>query len=177
MKHCTPPRTHADGLSFTLLDSPGRSAARPQASARELLRRPRTRSPPAKPPSVAKSASTTPRARSTPPTPRTTARFPSASSLPRDTADVIATVAACREFGAPVLSRGGGTSLAGQCCNVAVVIDFSKYMNAILDARSLRAPRPRPARHRPRRAPLEAEKQSSPSRPTPQPTAAAPSAA
>jgi FAD/FMN-containing dehydrogenase/Fe-S oxidoreductase len=53
--------------------------------------------------------------------------------LPRDTADVIATIAACREFGAPVLSRGGGTSLAGQCCNVAVVIDFSRYMNSILD--------------------------------------------
>jgi len=53
--------------------------------------------------------------------------------LPRDTADVIATVAACREFGAPILSRGGGTSVAGQCCNVAVVIDFSKYMGSILE--------------------------------------------
>jgi FAD/FMN-containing dehydrogenase/Fe-S oxidoreductase len=53
--------------------------------------------------------------------------------LPRDEADVIATVAACRELGAPVLSRGGGTSLAGQCCNVAVIIDFSKYMHGILE--------------------------------------------
>src|ERR671933_2157247 len=52
--------------------------------------------------------------------------------LPRDVEDVIATVAACRRHGAPVLPRGGGTSLAGQCCNVAVVIDFSKYMNTIL---------------------------------------------
>ena len=52
--------------------------------------------------------------------------------LPRDVDDVIATMAACREFGAAVLSRGGGTSLAGQCCNVAVVIDFSKYMHSIL---------------------------------------------
>jgi len=52
--------------------------------------------------------------------------------LPRDEADVIATVAACREMGAPVLSRGGGTSLAGQCCNVAVILDFSKYMHSIL---------------------------------------------
>ena len=52
--------------------------------------------------------------------------------LPHDVDDVIATLAACREFGAPVLSRGGGTSLAGQCCNVAVVIDFSKYMHSIL---------------------------------------------
>ncbi len=52
--------------------------------------------------------------------------------LPRDSDDVIAAIAACREYGAPVLSRGGGTSLAGQCCNVAVVLDFSKYMSAIL---------------------------------------------
>ncbi len=53
--------------------------------------------------------------------------------IPRDADDVIATVAAARRFGAPVLSRGGGTSLAGQCCNVAVVLDYTKYMNAILE--------------------------------------------
>jgi FAD/FMN-containing dehydrogenase/Fe-S oxidoreductase len=52
--------------------------------------------------------------------------------LPHDIPDVIAAIAACRKFGAPVLSRGGGTSLAGQCCNVAVVIDFSKYMNSVV---------------------------------------------
>ena len=52
--------------------------------------------------------------------------------IPLDEADVIATIAVCQEFGAPVLSRGGGTSLAGQCCNVAVVLDFSKDMNRIL---------------------------------------------
>jgi FAD/FMN-containing dehydrogenase/Fe-S oxidoreductase len=52
--------------------------------------------------------------------------------IPRSVQDVVATVAACREFGAPILSRGGGTSLAGQCCNVAVVIDFSKYLGSIL---------------------------------------------
>ncbi len=53
--------------------------------------------------------------------------------LPRDENDVLQTIAACRRFGAPVLSRGGGTSLAGQCCNAAVVMDFSKYMNRIVD--------------------------------------------
>ncbi len=53
--------------------------------------------------------------------------------VPRDEEDVIATVAACRKFGAPVLPRGAGTSLAGQCCNVAVVLDFTKYMNKILE--------------------------------------------
>src|SRR5205807_19125 len=53
--------------------------------------------------------------------------------LPHDVDDVIATIALCREFGAPLLCRGGGTSLAGQCCNVAVVMDFSKYMADILE--------------------------------------------
>jgi FAD/FMN-containing dehydrogenase/Fe-S oxidoreductase len=51
--------------------------------------------------------------------------------IPRDVADVEAAVAACREFGAPILPRGAGTSLAGQCCNVAIVLDFSKYMRSI----------------------------------------------
>jgi hypothetical protein len=32
-----------------------------------------------------------------------------------------------------MLSRGGGTSLAGQCCNVAVVVDFSKHLHSILE--------------------------------------------
>ncbi len=53
--------------------------------------------------------------------------------IPRDDDDVIAAVAACRKFGAPVLPRGAGTSLAGQTCNVAVVLDFTKYMNKILE--------------------------------------------
>ncbi len=53
--------------------------------------------------------------------------------LPQDAADVELTLAACRKFGAPVFSRGGGTSLAGETCNAAVVIDFSKYMNAIVE--------------------------------------------
>jgi FAD/FMN-containing dehydrogenase/Fe-S oxidoreductase len=53
--------------------------------------------------------------------------------LPHDTDDVLAAISACREFGAPLLCRGGGTSLAGQCCNVAVILDFSKYMSRILE--------------------------------------------
>jgi FAD/FMN-containing dehydrogenase/Fe-S oxidoreductase len=52
--------------------------------------------------------------------------------IPRHVDDVIATVAACEERRVPILGRGCGTSLAGQTCNVAVVIDFSKYMNRIL---------------------------------------------
>src|SRR5438128_4563275 len=60
-------------------------------------------------------------------------QVPIGAVLPRDADDVIATVDVCRRFGAPVLGRGGGTSLCGQCCNVAVVMDFSKYMDRILD--------------------------------------------
>jgi FAD/FMN-containing dehydrogenase/Fe-S oxidoreductase len=51
--------------------------------------------------------------------------------FPRDAADVEATLAACRATGAAVLPRGAGTSLAGQCVNVAVVIDYSRHMNAL----------------------------------------------
>src|ERR1700731_1174735 len=51
--------------------------------------------------------------------------------IPLDEEDVIAAVAVCRNFGAPILSRGAGTSLAGQGCNSAVILDFSKYMHRI----------------------------------------------
>src|SRR6201987_4931744 len=53
--------------------------------------------------------------------------------VPRDSSDVVAAVAACAKFSAPILPRGAGTSLAGQSCNVAVVLDFTKYMNQILE--------------------------------------------
>src|ERR1051325_1688811 len=52
---------------------------------------------------------------------------------PRDAEDVIETVALCRQFGAPITSRGCATSLAGQCCNTAVIIDYSKFMNHVVD--------------------------------------------
>jgi FAD/FMN-containing dehydrogenase/Fe-S oxidoreductase len=53
--------------------------------------------------------------------------------VPSDREDIIAAVAACREFHAPITCRGGGTSLAGQCCNVAVIFDFTKYYNRVLE--------------------------------------------
>ncbi|RCV48124.1 FAD-binding oxidoreductase, partial [Marinitenerispora sediminis] len=53
--------------------------------------------------------------------------------VPRDVADAAEALAVCREHDAPVLSRGGGTSLAGQCCNVAVVLDWSKYANRLVE--------------------------------------------
>jgi FAD/FMN-containing dehydrogenase/Fe-S oxidoreductase len=53
--------------------------------------------------------------------------------IPRTVDDVVEAVRLCREHGAPLLSRGGGTGLAGQTTNVAVVIDFSKYLNRVLE--------------------------------------------
>jgi FAD/FMN-containing dehydrogenase/Fe-S oxidoreductase len=52
---------------------------------------------------------------------------------PRDADDVIAAVSLAREYGAPLLCRGSGTSLAGQCCNVALVLDFTRYMGNIVE--------------------------------------------
>lgn len=53
--------------------------------------------------------------------------------IPTQIDDVLETLSTCHRFGVPVLSRGGGTSLAGQGCNVAVVIDFSKYLHHVLE--------------------------------------------
>ncbi|HEY8296496.1 MAG TPA: FAD-binding and (Fe-S)-binding domain-containing protein [Candidatus Baltobacteraceae bacterium] len=53
--------------------------------------------------------------------------------IPKNAEDVERALAACRTYGAPVFSRGGGTSLAGETCNAAVVLDFSKYMNRIVE--------------------------------------------
>jgi FAD/FMN-containing dehydrogenase/Fe-S oxidoreductase len=53
--------------------------------------------------------------------------------IPRSLDDVVQTVGIARRHGAPVLSRGGGTSLCGQCCNAAIVIDWSKYLKGIIE--------------------------------------------
>src|SRR5579872_1540976 len=53
--------------------------------------------------------------------------------IPRSKDDVVATFSACRSFGAPIVSRAGGTGLCGQTTNAAVVVDWSRYLNSILD--------------------------------------------
>src|SRR5438309_215943 len=53
--------------------------------------------------------------------------------IPKSIEDVIQTVALARKHNAPLLPRGGGTSLSGQSCNVAVIVDFSKYLNQIIE--------------------------------------------
>ena len=81
---------------------------------------------------AARSASTTATARSTRPTPRTTGRSRSASSSRGRSTTWSRRSPVCRDHGAPILSRGGGHEpRRADCCNVAVVIDFSKYLNRI----------------------------------------------
>ncbi|HET6550220.1 MAG TPA: FAD-binding and (Fe-S)-binding domain-containing protein, partial [Solirubrobacter sp.] len=62
--------------------------------------------------------------------------------VPKTVDDIVATHRACAEFGAPVVNRGGGTSLSGETVNRALVIDTSKYMTWIgdvdRDARTVR---------------------------------------
>jgi FAD/FMN-containing dehydrogenase/Fe-S oxidoreductase len=58
---------------------------------------------------------------------------PLAVAFPRHADDVQALVAACGELGVPVLPRGAGTSLAGQTVGAAVIVDFSRHMNRILE--------------------------------------------
>ncbi|HEV7978192.1 FAD-binding and (Fe-S)-binding domain-containing protein [Amycolatopsis sp.] len=54
-------------------------------------------------------------------------------ALPRTVDDVIAAVAGCRESGLPVITRGGGTSVAGNACGPAVILDTSRYLSGVHD--------------------------------------------
>ncbi|AFT90218.1 FAD-binding and (Fe-S)-binding domain-containing protein [Paraburkholderia phenoliruptrix] len=52
--------------------------------------------------------------------------------VPADVNDLVAALDACRRKDVPFLTRGGGTSQNGQCVNVAVVADASKYVNRVV---------------------------------------------
>jgi FAD/FMN-containing dehydrogenase len=58
-------------------------------------------------------------------------RVPIGVVRPKSAEDVLAALEVCRRFGAPVVPRGAGTSLAGQACNTAVVLDCSPHWNRI----------------------------------------------
>src|SRR5690625_4911724 len=53
--------------------------------------------------------------------------------LPRHAADVEATLQVAREYALPITARGGGTSIAGNAVGPGLVLDFSRYMNQVLD--------------------------------------------
>jgi FAD/FMN-containing dehydrogenase/Fe-S oxidoreductase len=56
---------------------------------------------------------------------------PLAVVFPRSAEDVVAAIAVCRATGTPLISRGGGTSMAGNAIGPGVVLDFSRHMNRI----------------------------------------------
>ncbi|MCO6476999.1 MAG: FAD-binding protein, partial [Phaeodactylibacter sp.] len=58
---------------------------------------------------------------------------PVAVVLPKDEADVLTAIKIAGEHQVSILPRGGGTSLAGQTVGHSMVLDFSKYMNNILE--------------------------------------------
>ncbi|MGY1986064.1 FAD-binding and (Fe-S)-binding domain-containing protein [Blastococcus sp. SYSU DS0669] len=51
---------------------------------------------------------------------------------PRTVEAAVEAAAVCREHGVPLLSRGGGTSLAGQTTNAAVVLDWSRHCDRLV---------------------------------------------
>jgi len=53
--------------------------------------------------------------------------------IPRDADDVQAAVEVARRQQVALLPRGGGTSLTGQTVNRALVLDFSRHMNRVLE--------------------------------------------
>ncbi|MFC1639418.1 FAD-binding and (Fe-S)-binding domain-containing protein [Gemmatimonadota bacterium] len=59
--------------------------------------------------------------------------FPTGVVIPKSTDDVKSTLKACREFGVSITARGGGTSQSGQAVGPGIQIDFSKFLNRILD--------------------------------------------
>ena len=59
--------------------------------------------------------------------------MPLGAVLPKTIEDVVATVALCAEHGVPITPRGGGSSLCGSAIGPGVVLDFTKYMDALLD--------------------------------------------
>ena len=59
--------------------------------------------------------------------------IPAAVCRPAGEQDVVRVLAFCREHRLPVIPRTAGTSLAGQVVGAGVVLDFSRYMNRILE--------------------------------------------
>ena len=53
--------------------------------------------------------------------------------LPKHAEDVMKAVEIANEYEIPILPRGGGTSLSGQGCNHAIIVDFSKYMSSVVE--------------------------------------------
>src|SRR5436190_13383762 len=53
--------------------------------------------------------------------------------IPRMVEDLVAVVQIAGELHVPITARGGGTSLSGQSIGPGVIVDCSKYLNALID--------------------------------------------
>ncbi|MEU3136071.1 FAD-binding and (Fe-S)-binding domain-containing protein [Streptomyces sp. NPDC006854] len=60
-------------------------------------------------------------------------RVPLGVLAPRDADDITAALTVCREYGVPVVPRGGGTSIAGQATGTGLVLDLTRHLRTILD--------------------------------------------
>lgn len=58
---------------------------------------------------------------------------PLAVCTPRDDDDVRAAVEVARELGVPIVPRGGGTGLGGQCVGAGLVLDLSRHLDQVLE--------------------------------------------
>jgi FAD/FMN-containing dehydrogenase/Fe-S oxidoreductase len=58
--------------------------------------------------------------------------LPGAVAFPRHTEEIDAIVSACAQTQVPIISRGAGTSIAGNAIGTGLVVDHSKHLNAVL---------------------------------------------
>jgi FAD/FMN-containing dehydrogenase/Fe-S oxidoreductase len=57
---------------------------------------------------------------------------PQVVAFPRSTGEVVAALSVCRELGVPIVTRGGGTSIAGNALSTGVVLDLSRHLNRVI---------------------------------------------
>ena len=60
-------------------------------------------------------------------------QMPHGVLIPQTSEDVHAAVELASRYKMPILARAGGTSLAGQCTNEALVIDVTKHLNQVIE--------------------------------------------
>src|SRR6202046_2864719 len=57
---------------------------------------------------------------------------PEVVAFPRSADEIVAALAVCRELNAPIVARGGGTSIAGNALSTGLVLDLSRHLNRVL---------------------------------------------
>jgi FAD/FMN-containing dehydrogenase/Fe-S oxidoreductase len=57
---------------------------------------------------------------------------PEVVAFPRSADEIVAALAVCRELNAPIVTRGGGTSIAGNALSAGLVLDLSRHLNRVL---------------------------------------------